>query len=322
MFAADPTLDVVANTMLNALNPYLPAPASGLPKSTVSIASMVERAVGIGKQRGSDLAGTFPITLKGIRLDALARFQLWASGPAEADQKLGVLNNQIMADRDKLRAAGFLRLALVDTPPADPFLDTVGGWRKNVDYRVLYEFDYGSTDGAQGLIARIPVRIDGQLNESMTITDAMTRWDNTKAPPLAVRGPGAVNGLSVLDFLPGSAPSGPVTLTRTFDGAKGTPAVYANLPKFLAAVAGNNAADLNAKVTFSTYAQFRAAFKGSGPLLLLGDWNKDGVLDQYRPAVITIDPPIELLASRDRFEASYDNGRKFNKTGVAYLRAT
>ena len=87
-------------------------------------------------------------------------------------------------------------------------------------------------------------------------------------------------------------------------------------------MAGHNAAVRNAKVTFASYAQFRAAFKAAGPLVTLGDWNKDGVPDEYRPSVLTIDPPIELPETKDRFEASYDNGRKFNRIGVAYLRAT
>src|SRR5207237_3579845 len=98
-----------------------------------------------------------------------------------------------MADRETLRAAGFQRLSLESTPVAQPFVDTVGGWRRYADYRVLYEFDYQSTDGVQSLIVRIPINIDSGLdNQSMIVTDAMTRWDSTKAPGLVVRGASSI----------------------------------------------------------------------------------------------------------------------------------
>jgi hypothetical protein len=55
---------------------------------------------------------------------------------------------------------------------------------------------------------------------------------------------------------------------------------------------------------------------------MLGDWNNDGIPDQYKPSVLTIDPSIELQTVKDRFETTYDNGRKFDRVGVAYLRVT
>ena len=321
MLATDPDLDVVANEMLDKLRVFLPASTGGLPASTVSLASLAEKAVGIGRHRGSDLDGSFPISRKGIRLDALARFQLWGSDADEIDRVISELNSLLMAQRENLRTVGFLQLSLEDTPPAQPFLDTAGGWRRYADYRALYEFDYTSSDGAASLIARIPVQMNGELNQSMTITDEMTRWDNKSAPTLSVRGAATVSGLSLLVFVPGAPPAGPVTFIRTYDGAPGTPTAYANLTKFMAAVSGNNAVDRNAKFTFPSFVQFRNAFKNTGATIALGDWNNDGVPDQYQPAALTIDPPIGLPTVRDRFEATYDSGQKFNRVGVAYLRA-
>jgi hypothetical protein len=226
-----------------------------------------------------------------------------------------------MADRDNLRGAGFLRFTLENTSPSEPFLDTVGGWRKHADYHVLYEFDYQSTDEAQSLITRIPVRIDDGLNQSMTITDEMTRWDNTKAPAVVVRGAAVVSGMSLLSFVPGPLPTGPVTVTRTYDGAPGSPPAYATLAKFLAAISGS-ASHRHAKLTFPSFGGFRNAFKSVGGPITLGDWNKDGIADEYKSSILMLAPPVGLPTIRDRFEVTYDSGGKFDRIGVVYLRLT
>jgi len=322
MFSADPTLDAVANSMLKPLRQYLPPKTPAIPEPTVSVASMAERAIGIGRSRGGNSLGSFGVvSLKGIRLEALARFQLWARNPIQVERAISNLNMRLMADRENLRSQGFLRVALEITPPAESFPNPVGAWRKFADYRVLYEFDYQSSDGAQGLIARIPVRIDDGLNQSMTITDGMTRWDNTTAPAVVVRGTAAVSGMSLLSFVPGPLPTGPVTVTRTYDGAPGNPPAYATLAKFLAAISGS-ASHRHAKFTFPSFGGFRNAFKSVGGPITLGDWNKDGTADEYRPSILTIAPPVGLPTIRDRFEVNYDSGRKFDRIGVVYLRLT
>jgi hypothetical protein len=299
---------------LQTLSQYLPPPANALPVPSVSVASLKERAVGIGRSRGGDSAGPFgAIALKGIRLDAVARFQLWAGGPNDADNAISHLNAQLMADRENLRTGGFLNFAGEAAPPAEPLPPPVGAWRKYADYRVLCEFDYQDTDDAQGLIARIPVSIDSELAQSMTTTDELARWDNHSAPSLVVRGTTAIGALSLLAFGP-TPPTAPVTLTRTYDGAVGAPAAYATLAKFLAAVSGESPFERHAKVIFPSFGKFLDAFTGASAPIALGDWDNDGIPDQYQPLDLPIDPAIQLPKISDRFEvACKANGRRENR---------
>jgi hypothetical protein len=322
LFASDPQLGPAVNAMLHTLNHYLPPHVINLPVPSVTFASMTERAVGIGRSRGGDSVGPFgAISLKGIRLDAVARFQLWAGGPTDADLAFSDLNARLIANRENLRSGGFLRFALESAPPAEPLPPPVDAWRKYADYRVLYEFDYQDTDGAQGLIARIPVHIDSNLSQSMTITDEMTRWDNIAAPQLVVRGSAGIAGLSLLAFVAALPPTAPVTLTRTYDGAVGAPATYATLAKFLAAVAGPNPLERHAAVSFSSFGKFQAEFKSAGAPIALGDWDQNGVPDQYKPLALLFPAAIELPKISDRFEVTY-KANAFDKVAVVYLRAT
>ena len=128
-----------SSDLLARLDNYLPPASPPLPAPSVSVASVRERAVGLGNRRGTETRGSFAVVeLKGIRLDALARFQLWASGPAEADTAINDLNGRLMTDRDNLQVQGFLRIALEATPPADLVPAPISAWRKHADYRVLY----------------------------------------------------------------------------------------------------------------------------------------------------------------------------------------
>lgn len=308
--------------MLGRLDDYLPIASPPLPAPSVSVASVKERAVGLGNRRGTETRGSFAVVeLKGIRLDALARFQLWASGPAEAETAMTSLNTNLMADRDELWTKGFLRLALEATPPADLVPAPISAWRKHADYRVLYEYPYTDTDGAESLIARIPVGIDSKFGESTTVTDEMVRWDNQDAPPLVVRGRFSVGGLSALVFIHGPGPSGTVTLMRTFDGATGAPATHAPLAAFLAAVAGSNAPERHAQVTFASLSDFLAAFSAAGDPVALGDWDADGVPDEYQPRTLALEPAIQLPGAADRLEIIYQSAA-FDQVAVVYLRAT
>jgi hypothetical protein len=319
-FIDDPALDVVADSMLGELSAYLPAADPTLPEPNLSVASMSERAVGIGRTRGAAARGTVAsIGLKGIRIDALVRFQLWAADPVAADQAIGALNGSLIADRERLRSVGFLRFSLETASLAESISDPIGAWRKHADYRVLYEFDYETTNSDGGLIARIPVAINSGLNQSMVVTDDMTRWDNVAAPALVVRGTASVGILSLLAFTPGPPPNAPVTLTRTYDGAIGSPATYATLPKFVAAVSGVNPMERHAKFTFPSFNNFKSAFASSGAPIVLGDFDKDGTPDQYQPLELRFSRVIQLPKTSDRFEVTY-GGAKFNRTGVVYLR--
>lgn len=322
MSNGSPPLDLVVAAMLGRLDNYLPVPAPPLPAPSVWVASVRERPVGLGNCRGMESRGPFAVVeLKGVRLDALARFQLWASGPADADVAITDLNARLMADRDNLQVQGFLRITLESTLPADPVPPPVSAWRKHADYRVLYEYHYTDTDGAESLITRIPVGIDSNIGEATTITDEMVRWDNQSVPPLVVRGRCSVGYLSALTFAPGTAPSGTVSLTRTFDGAAGPPTSYSTLPDFLTAVAGPNAPECHAHVTFATVTDFLAAFSATGDPVTLGDWDADGVPDGYQARALAFEPAIRLPGVADRLEVTYQ-ASAFDQVAVVYLRAT
>ena len=211
---AAPTLDTAVQAMLGILSAYLPAPAGPLPAPTISVTSLTERTAGMGNYRGTEARGEFPaVELKGIRVDAVTRFQLWAQDPAQADTDVTALASQLAVDADTLWGKGFLKFTLDAVPPAE-VIPSLTAWRKHADYRVLFEYAYTDA-GTDSLIAQIPIDIDG---EKTLVTDEMTRWDQEHAPALVVRGPFTAGTLSLLLFVPGVKPTGSVTVTRTFDG--------------------------------------------------------------------------------------------------------
>jgi hypothetical protein len=321
MSNGSPSLDQVVAAMLGRLDDYLPMPSASLPAPSVSVASVRERSVGLGNRRGTETRGSFAVVeLKGIRLDALVRFQLWAAGPAEAETAMTILNAQLMTARDPLRAAGVLRLALEAAPPGD-FVLAVSAWRKQADYRVLYEYPYMDTDGAESLIARIPVGTDSEFSDSTTVTDEMVRWDNQSAAALVMRGRLSIRRLSALVFIPGAAPSGTVTLARTFDGAVGPPPIHPDLPTFLAAITDPDHPAREGRVTFASLSAFLAALSAAGSAVTLGDWNEDGLPDNYQSLALTIEPAIKLPSAVDRLEIAYENSA-LDQVAVVYLRAT
>lgn len=316
-----PTKEQVVSDLLDVLKTYLPSTTlSSLPAPSISIFSLQERTVGLGNRLGKETRNALSITeLKGGRLDAVVCFQLWAYTPEAVDLALDQLHGRLLAAKDKLRAKGFLRLAAEETL-LEEYVSTLNAWRKTTKYRVLYEFRYSDTDGAESLIAQIPIGIDGEYGESTTVTDRMVRWDNQTAPLLVLRGCFAVVRLSSLAFIPGSAPSGTVTLTRTFDGASGTPTSYPTLQSFLAVVAGSNPAERHGQFTFSTLSDFLTAFDLGGDPIELGDWDEDFVPDHYESKTLTFEPAILLPTEADRLEINYQN-TSFDRVAVFYLRA-
>jgi hypothetical protein len=318
MTTAAPPLDAIAAAMLGFLTPFLPAAGGGLPAPTVMMISLRERSAGIGGRIGTDMvAGLGIISLNGIRLEGTARFQLWAAGPADLDAAVSTLTAAILAADVDLRKNGFVRISLKSTPASEQIADV--GWRRNVDYRVLFEFPYRDTEDAESLLARIPIHIDSEYNESMLITDAMARWDQLLADPLVHRGRSSVATISALSFLPLPAPSGSVTLLRTSDTAQGAPSTHATLPAFLAATAGASPAETHASVTFASVDGFLAALGPIGDPLTLGDWNEDAITDAYQSRTLAIDPPMQLAGVADRFEIRYETP-PFDTVGVLYLR--
>jgi hypothetical protein len=313
-------LDAAANAMISSLSKYLPPPSAKMPAPVVSLVKLAERAVGIGGIRSAFVTGNAgSVTRRGIRLDALTRFQLWAAGANEINQAIADLQMLVLADRANLWAEGFSRLAFEDTPLSAP-IGPDGPWRGHVDCRVLYEYDYEDADGAESLIARIPVTINGEPGESMTLTDEMRRWDNKSAPKLVARGPMTVAGVTLLAFIPRAVPSGKVTLLRTFDGVAGNPGAHATLEEFLAAVSGANP-ERNSILTFASFNGFMAAFQDTGETVSFGDWDGDGVADTYKSLTLSMEPAVVLPTVRDRFEVTY-GATKFNQVTVAYVRAT
>src|SRR6267142_2191621 len=271
--------------LLAGMRVHLPASVQEIPEPNVSITSVSERALAVGNWRGSERRGALgEVALKGGRLDAVVQFQLWSHEPTGVDTAINELHGRLLAAKDDLRAAGFLRIKGENPSSAQSsFVPDLKAWRKTTDYRVLYEFRYEDTDDAESLIAKIPVAINRDFGESMMITDDLARWDNTSAPTLMVRGPFEVAGIHSLVFLPAPEPTGTVTLTRSFEGAVGPPPIHPTLAAFLAAVSGRSPLQRHARVAFASLNDFLAELGPVGDSIVLGDWDADGVPDQYDP---------------------------------------
>jgi hypothetical protein len=326
MMSSDPSLGAkVLAAMLDVLDNYLPPnPVLNppLPDPTLSLVSVTERSVGLGSRVGTDMRGPFTVAaVKGSRLEAVVRFQVWSDEPATIDSAVQDLVARLLADREVLRAAGFLRLALKSSGTSEIVPAVNNYWRESVDFELLYEFPYVDADDAQSLIARIPINIDDNLAEAMTVSDEMARWDNLTAPPLSLRGPLTIGQLSAVAFIPGTTPTGKVTVTRTFDGATGPAPIHPDLTTFLAAIADPDHPAAEGQIIFASLGDFLGAFNPAGTPITLGDWDEDLVPDEYEPLALTIAPPIKLPRVTDRFEINYETS-PFDQVAVVYLRAT
>lgn len=309
--ASSPTLSDAVNALLDVLKTYLPAAGGGLPAPNVSIASVTERSLGLNNRRGEDArAGFGVVELKGGRLDVVARFELWAAQPADVEKAIQDLIVRLLADRTNLWSLGFLRISL-DGVATSENVTTIPAWRQTADVRVLYEFHFEDSDESQGLIARIPIDIRGTYNETTTVTDEMSRWDNQAARNLDIRGPVTVSALSMLLFVAAAAPGGKVTLSRTFDSAPGPPVQFPTLAAFLAAISGSNP-QRNAQLVFASWANFMAIFQPNGTPVILGT-------NSYSPFQAVLSPAISLAGTEDLFEIAYGKPA-LEVNAVAYLR--
>jgi hypothetical protein len=324
-----PTLDQVSEAVLEVLKSYLPAGAPPLPLSSVMIASINERSAGLGNRVGEDRRGALTVqVLKSLRVEAVARFQLWASGAGAVEEATRELVARLLADRDELRSVDndgdgredlqILRLALKGIG-ASEHIPSDGVWRQSAEFSLLAEFPYTDADDAQSLITRIPIGIDSAFSQSTIVTDEMTRWDDDSAPSLMARGPLSTGRLSALVFIPGAMPSGTVTLLRTFEGSAAAPADHSNLNSFLAAITDPSNPERNGRVVLASVAALLAAFSDAGDPVTLGDWDEDGLTDSYQPKALIIDPPLRL-ARGERVEISFEHAN-FDQTAVVYLRA-
>ena len=328
MMNSDPTpLGKSLDAMLKLLKRYAEPPLLSVPPPppltppSVVLTSVVERTVGLGSRVGTDMRGPLSVAaLKGLRVEAVVRYEVWEHTPADVGQAIEILVKNLLGDRERLRAAGFLRLALKSTGPSENVF-AEDAWRQNVEFGVLFEFPYVDSDEADSLIAQIPIRINSEINELTTVVDEMARWDNLAAPALLLRGPLSISRFSALTFMPGAAATGKVTLTRTFDGALGPTTVHPDLPTFLAAVADPDHPAVEGQVVFASLTDFLSVFTPDGDPITLGDWDEDLVADDYHASTLTIAPPIKLPRVNDRFEISYETSA-FDQVAVVYLRAT
>jgi hypothetical protein len=321
--------------------------------------------------------------LKGLRVESVVRFELWAHTPSDVAQATEDLIIRLLGDQETLRGRGFLRIALKGVNASENIF-AEDAWRQLVEFDMLFEFPYVDTSEAESLIAQIPIHINSEHNEDTIVVDEMARWDNETAPTLRVRGPQQVGALTALAFIPAAEPVGSVTITRTFDGASGLPTSFPTLAAFITAVAGDNPAERHTEVTFASLVEFLAAIstfkitdeslagmtadavpaadvgqleaikdtevvgesnflalveatigpaettafrpvilKHSAVLepVVLGDWDLDGVVDEYKSSQFRIDPSIRLTTVNDRLEIAFEHP-ELSEVAVVYLRAS
>jgi hypothetical protein len=225
MTNTDPSLDQVVNALLGIMEEYLPPPSvppSLLPAGTVSLVTMTERSAGLGKRIGNDTRGRFGVlALKGARVETAIRFQLWGDSPINVEGAIRNLASRLMGDKDTLRARGFLRLTLTSTSPSEN-IQANNAWRQEMEFSVLFEFPYSDSDGADSLIARIPIHLTGEFDETTMVSDDMVRWDEVESPALEVRRrgrhPKPVNSLLIFAFLPAGFDGDGVTISVSITG--------------------------------------------------------------------------------------------------------
>lgn len=209
--------------MLDDLSGVLMEWPDDLSQPSVSVASVTERPLAVGNRRGMERFGTLSaIELKGLRLDAVVHFQLLADDLDDVEDAAKEVQKRLLGASDALWARGFLRLAAREMSPAE-HLPTPNAWRKTVEYEVLYEFHYQDTDGAESIIARIPIDIDSEYSESTEVTDEMVRWDKDSALGLEVRGGSRrihrVSSVTILAYLAEDWNGSRVTLSASVGGA-------------------------------------------------------------------------------------------------------
>jgi hypothetical protein len=329
MHHSAPSIAQVLTNMLDALRVYLPAAAPPLPDPGISVVNVKERSVGIGNWRGIEQRGAIgEIALKGGRLDAVARFQLWGASVGDVDSMVDTLHSDLLDNATSLWNDGFLRLDLNDSAPAEFIGGTTNAWRRTSEVKVLYEYHYQDLDGAESLIARIPIytdpeEADSPERETTIVSDELVRWDNLQAGQLVVsataRTPVRVFGLASLAYRPAAWSGNTVTLARLQRTNTDPPTAYPSLADFLSAVSDGAAPDRHAQVVFSSLDDFLAAFDSAGDPIELGDWDEDGVMDSYEPGVIRFDSPITLHNSNDTLSVTYQDSA-FDTQAVVYLR--
>lgn len=325
-----PVMTEIVDRMLQVLGERLPEQAAPLPPNA-TLERVSEKAIGLGNHAGAEVADTLgQRTVRGGRLDARVRFQLWGATPEDVDTAMQTLHTTMLNDREALRQEGFLKLTAADTTLAgqEPSLP---GWRKATSYDVLFEYSYIDGDDALGLIVNVPVTTDLESapspgREVETLTDEMARWDQEAAPPLEVGGPAGIARLSALAFVPGPPLGGTVTFART--SGNGPVTHHATLQAFLDATSGPDPAQTDADVTLAPVAAL-AALGSAGPDVELANPDADPPdadlpPHSYSGFDLHLTEPVLLGDDADRFTVSYDPpagpSTGLDQTAVVYLR--
>lgn len=315
MSTPNTVINQAVTAMLAALDDYLtpilppgpppPPPPASLPAAGLSLVSVAERAVGLGNRRGTDLLGPFAVlALKGARLEAVVRYQFWATDPGEVDTLVSQLQTRLTGDATQLRAAGFLNVAADATASSD-FLADLNFWRRTADFRVLFEFRYQDADGAESVLARIPIDVEGEppINDSTSVSGNMVRWDDVAAPRFAVRRGRTrafrVNALTILAFLLDGWDGAGVTITAATGGS-------------------------TVQQVFATARDFFNAFALETETVLLGGQAYRAGRMNFPNAHFT--SPVVLSGDSDVFRVVYDPATpddqtpRFDDAAVVYLR--
>ena len=302
----DPRLkDLPEDQQLNLLPPKI----TGLPEPNIFLVSAEEKAVGVGNRIANELRGPLPVfALKGRRLDALVRFQFWASTPDAVETLSQELQLRVRNKREQLRRLGFLRLRVENTSPAE-HAASLNAWRQSVTYQVLYEYQFRDHDGAESLLARIPIDFVGEFNESTVVTDDLARWDADAAPMLEVRRRGRrlaqVHSLVIFAFLPDGFDGDAVTISVTLDGVA-RQKNYASLRAF------RDAFDIGVKPEDE---------KPERPLARLG--GNPYLVGRMTFPNADFPDPISFASGQDVMQVSYAaQSLPSGNEGVIYLRAT
>jgi hypothetical protein len=292
------------------------------PPPAIAVLGAEEQPVGLASLLGfADHEGLLPpVAVKGGRLAAALRITVQGSDPAHADAAVFGLHGRLLGARDDLRAKGFLRLDGGELTAPEP-VPASSGWQRTASYKALFEYSYLETDGATGLITRIPVEADPETlgspdAETSVVVGSTVRWDREGLATLVVRGPGGVGRLSTLAYLPLplGAPPVAVAVLRTFTGAAGAPAAAATLQDL--------AGSPHAVVSFATLSDFLVALPDTGDAVELADWDPLHIPDPFAIHTRAFSPEIALPRSIDRLEISASPASGWGGgDAVLYLRA-
>jgi hypothetical protein len=308
-------LSQAIDAMLQRLDDFLPPP--GNPPPTVSLVSAEEKPIGLGDWRGTAAADDFYRALKGIRVAATVRFQVWDGGaaPTNAEAAISDLCEQLLAEKDTLEAEGFLKLQLKSVAVSE-HITSASAWRQTAEFEVLYEFHFQPNDDAGGLIARMPLGWAQSFGDEV-ISGDIVLWNEIETPALIMTGMRPVGGLGALHFLPGPPVAGTVTVTRTFQGAAGAPVSFGNLADFLDAVSGPSPAQTHAQVQFAVLTDYLDALGTNGDAIPFVDEN--GSPRDFFPITFRFAQAIELPSRNDRLEVAF-GGTTLGANQILYLR--